>query len=407
MANLPLVVYLDSSDYSALSDPRRRTAVLDKVRGELLELAKSPFVVFAFSGAHLSEISPIEAKYAQAATARADLLVELCGRNAFISVDRLINAELARLADPHTLPAQVLSSNADWFPELDDFISPIEWADTAREIDNAIKERGLNREQRRILKRQLFKSNQPKPVMRGWLADQADCGDWTDILRLYPMRPEDAKILGRYMLGHATPEQAEMAFLESLRDPRWMMRWFAAHQDELTPITEWLRRPSRDMAQRMREIADTAQQLRRLEAILDGKFKASMPTLSGWEVAQDRLLLNVSNRLLTQFYPEAAPTEKVEIIDVYCPGLSTAVRSLHSALWNSISSQPRTPKESDFADAVHSMYAPYVSIFRADRYMAPHIQKQVLSRGARVISRLEEVPAQIKSLLDGSSERNC
>ena len=399
MTDPRVVIYLDSNDYSTLSDPRRRTDALDKVRCALLELASSPSVLFAFSGAHLSEMAPLEAKYAPAATARADLLIELCGRNAFISFDRLIKAELAHLANSPAVAPQVLSSNADWFPELEDVISPIKWADTAREIDSSIKERGLNREQRRTLKRQLFKSNQPRPSMRGWLASQAEGEDTTDILRLYPMRPEDAKVLGRYVLGHATTEQAETAFLESLRDPRWMMRWFAAHSDKLTPVTEWLRGPSRDMADRMKEIAAGAQELRRLEAIPKAGFRAEMLTPSGWNAAQNLLLLNVANRLLVQFYPECASIDNVEIIDARCPGLSTAIRSLHSALWDSVGTRPRTPQESDFVDAVHSMYAPYVSIFRADRYMAPHIQRQVAHHQTRVVSRLEDLPDQISGML--------
>ena len=73
---------------------------MDAARIALLALAKSQSVLFAFSGAHLSEMAPLEARYAPAATARADLLVALCGRNAFISYDRLIRAELACLGNP-------------------------------------------------------------------------------------------------------------------------------------------------------------------------------------------------------------------------------------------------------------------------------------------------------------------
>jgi hypothetical protein len=90
----PLIVYLDSSDYSVLSDPTRRTPTLDRVCIELREFAKTTEVKFAYSGAHLCEMAPLNEKSTHAAAARADLLVDLCGRNAFISFDRLIKAEL-------------------------------------------------------------------------------------------------------------------------------------------------------------------------------------------------------------------------------------------------------------------------------------------------------------------------
>jgi hypothetical protein len=70
-----LVVYLDSSDYSALSDPRRDTPKSTLTRDALSGLAQNPRVCFAFSGAHLSELAPLDAGYAPAATARVELLV--------------------------------------------------------------------------------------------------------------------------------------------------------------------------------------------------------------------------------------------------------------------------------------------------------------------------------------------
>lgn len=394
-----ITVYLDSNDYSTLSDPRRKTDALDKVRLELLRLAESGHVRFAFSGAHLSEMAPLDAKYARAATARADLLVELCGRNAFISFDRLIALELGRLANPDLPPMQALSSDATWFPDLKDIVSPVQWADVACEIDQTIKERGLNRQQRRAFKRQLFKANQPTVKMREWLAHQDSPPDFSEILRLYPMRPQDAQVISRYILGKATAKDAEDAFLESLRDPRWMMRWFAAHHDKLTPVTEWLRGPSRDMTARMREVAGHAQELRRYEVILGLAFRVDMLTQRGWRAAQGELLVNVAARLLQHFHPGTTVTVDAERVDTYCPGLSTAIRSLHSSLWDSVGSDPRTPQESDFVDAVHSMYAPYVNVFRADRYMAPHVRKQVAHRGVHMASRLEDLPAQIHGLI--------
>ncbi len=403
MAKSLITVYLDSSDYSTLSNPRQRTDRIDQLRITLMAMAQSNHVRFVFSGAHLSEMAPLDAKYALAATARADLLVDLCGRNALISFDRLIASEVAYLMMDDAPPVQAVSTDATWFPEFSEIFSPVQWADVAREIDQTVRERGLNRNQRQALKRQLFKANQPQPRMRDWLANQDPTPNLSKILRVFPMRPQDAKVISRYVLGQATPKEAEDSFLESLRDPRWMMRWFATHHDKLTPVIEWLRGPSRDMATRMREMATQARDLRSYETILGPRFKADMLTITGWRRAQDEVLLNVANRLLTHFYPDAIHCERAEIVDIRCPGLSTAIRSLHSSLWTSFGSDPRPPKESDFVDAVHAMYAPYVTLFRSDRYMAPHIRKQVVDRGTLVVSRLDELPDKIHGLLHCSS----
>lgn len=45
------------------------------------------------------------------------------------------------------------------------------------------------------------------------------------------------------------------------------------------------------------------------------------------------------------------------------------------------------------------MYASYVNIFRADRYMAPHVRKQVAHRRVLVAPHLEDLLAQIHGLM--------
>jgi hypothetical protein len=235
--------------------------------------------------------------------------------------------------------------------------------------------------------------------MRSWMANQDADANLAEILRIYPMRPQDAKILAQYALGQATSQEADSAFIESLRDPRWMMRWFAAHHDKLTPVTEWLRGPSRDMVAQMKELAVFVTELRRLESVSGGDLKADMLTRPGWQAKHDEVLLSLANRLREQFHPGSPSVHQIALISSLCPGLSTAVGALYSALWDSVAVRPRTPKHSDFVDAVHAMYAPYSSIFRADRYMAPHIQKLVAHRAVKVVPQLEALPGEIRSLL--------
>jgi hypothetical protein len=112
--------------------------------------------------------------------------------------------------------------------------------------------------------------------------------------------------------------------------------------------------------------------------------------------------LNVTNNMRIRYFPSAAPIHDVAAVDSACPGLSTAIRALHSAVRASFEANPRVPLNSDFIDAVHAMYAPYVSLFRADRFMSPHIEKQVSHRGVEVVSRLEDLPGRIRELLGSS-----
>ena len=348
-------------------------------------------------------MAPLTGRPAALASQRADFLVELCGRNALHSFDRVIASELA-LAHTRDFKAHdPTSTNADWFPELVDFISPFQWTELATGIDDQVRQRGLNREQRRKLKRQMFKSSRPSSDMRRFLNGQAETGDYSEILNLYPMRPADAQVLTQYFAGAATKEQAERAFLESLRDPRWMMKWFFAHSDKLTPVTAWLREPAKAMLASMREVANAAKSLRNLALALGPTYQSEHLTPHGWKRAQDALLQNVATRARQ---PSETHFSELSIsdIDQFCPGLSTMVRSLHSSLWDAVAAKPREPLESDFVDAVHAIYVPYVDVFRADRYMAPHIRREAKKRETLVVSRLVELPDAIHSQLQSRAQ---
>jgi hypothetical protein len=144
-----------------------------------------------------------------------------------------------------------------------------------------------------------------------------------------------------------------------------------------------------------KQAASTVQDLYQLESLSGGLFKADLLSNRGWREAQDQLLLNVANRLVAKSQPDSVPVTDVASVDSHCPGLASAIRSIHSALRDSIGPKPRMLQESDFVDAVHAMYAPYVSVFRADRYMSVHVQRSVDRYHTTVVSSLLELPERI------------
>ena len=93
----PLRVYLDSSDYSTLSNPGCQTPELKSIRKDLLDWRDSGEVEFWFSSTAIVEMAPLDVAATPLAEARADLLVALCGRNALVSPDMLVREELQRV----------------------------------------------------------------------------------------------------------------------------------------------------------------------------------------------------------------------------------------------------------------------------------------------------------------------
>src|SRR5690606_23560104 len=236
--------YLDSSDFSTLSDAsqsRDQEAILE----QLLEWADSDRVSFVFSACHLMEMAPLFPRYASASSSRADTLVRLCRRNCLLSFDRLLRSEAESLAGLSSVRFDAISPNGEWYPEFGNLMSPVKQLDTFKEeLQKAGSGHGLNRKQRRALQSQLVGSSGFKPLARRLLASEASEESVAEMLRRYPMRNQDMRVLWRYFIGQASSDEANAAFLESLRDPRWMIQWFAEHHGQLSPFIEWLRGPS-------------------------------------------------------------------------------------------------------------------------------------------------------------------
>lgn len=395
----PLRVYLDSSDYSVLSDPRRASPENKSVLQELRRLKNEGQVTIHFSGTLLSEMAPMEPGFADVALRRADLLVELCGRNALLSQDRIFSNELRRAVGKATDVESVYSNVGEWYPEGVAEISPITAIDMSSYIREAIAETGLNRKARRAAQRMTLKAGSPRSGIKTALLESARSGSLDEILAKYPMRPEDARVLGRFVVGDATPAQASQAFENSLRDPRWMMLWFEQHHAQLTPFIEWARSPAKPLIASLLEMADHAVTLRRQDSEFGTDLASSLLSSKKWEEQQDSLLARVATRFCTEFSVESAQPLSPSVLDTNCPGLTVAVRSLHSAAWTVTSETPRKPKLSDFPDAMHAVYAPYVDVFRADSFMAPYISRRATMHGTITVSKLSNLPRTLSDIL--------
>jgi hypothetical protein len=390
-----IVVYLDSADFSTLSGSTRDDLGIETLRNELLQLSQSPAVAFVFSAVHISEMAPIEAKHTPLAVSRSDVLASLCQRNALIAFDKLVSAELECLARSELTPLPIISNNATWFPEFDAAFSPSSCIET---VGKRLTEAGGNRKMRRSWKKLYVAGNRLTPAARELLNGP----EFTKLAATYPMRPQDLNILHKYAFGLATAKEAEAAFLESLRDPRWMMQWFSDHARDLHPLVEWFRGPARALKEHVNAITTKARDHASSNSGI-GSATLGFWTHAQWKKMQDQMLLNIVNAELVKRKLGFGPTNDIELVDARCAGIATFVRALHSSVWNALTSQPRATRETDVLDAVHAMYAPYVTIFRADGYMGPNVRKCVQRYGTEVVTSLNELPERIRARLSALS----
>jgi len=386
------LIYLDSSDFSSLSTALPGTE-LAKIKQQLIELSGSSRVRFVFSGVHLSEMSPLKPGHAtSAAEARADLLVDLCGRRTMLCFDRLMKLELDALAERKPVSTSVVSENGEWYPEWDEnLINPVEWVETWKSFAEAAKLKGINRATRRNMKSRVTRKGKPTAEVQALLVENEESMDYQMLVQQFPMRLSDAQVLGKFLVGAATQDEANEALLESLRDPRWMMRWFATHAENMSALTEWLRGPAAQMTNISVGLAKTALHMQGLKKELGDKFRSELKFLDSWHASQDDFVCSAVGRIQSHFKSaeSSRPVVASEVSEL-CPGISTFFRTAHSSAGASVTAHPRKPKDSDFVDAVHAMYAPYVDIFRTDRFMAPHIKAHAPPT-TRVVGKLKDL----------------
>ncbi|WP_312527450.1 hypothetical protein [Comamonas sp.] len=387
--------YLDSQDYSVLTDPKFDDANHRQIREALLHLARSKQVRFVFSATAVCESVALTADSGHLAELKAELLSELCGSNALISLDRLVEAEIRALARRCLNSGEMIDSNGRWFPDIPIEKNPVSRWETLRELaEEEMKTMGLSRQQRRAKTRMLIKNGKPRSAFNALLAQQDSNAFVTEILQKYPMHPRYAGMMANYALGRATEQDFSEALMGSLTDPRWMMKWFTSEHSLSSPISDIVRKPGREMGHLIRSLVEISAKwvISLQESGID-----SNPTGKGgviwnrWQEMEAEQTISITQRLASAIGVEPRDYG-VKEVSTFCPGLTTVIRSLYSSVWANVGEgRKEAPSDSQPVDAMHAFYAPYVQVFRADRFMAPHIQKQVRDSGTIVVPRLAKL----------------
>ncbi len=389
---MPIRVYLDSSDYSVLSDPERESREAPGVLEALKRSVQSGQIECFFSGAHLTEMAPTEARYTPAARRRADLLVDLCSKNCMVSHDVLFEREMLVALGVSSPPVIALDRDGGWFPAGVTVMSPVTALEHVQNVKETISELFPSRAERRRAERRVMKRGRPRAEVQAQILRQAREGSLREVLEVFPMRSDAARVLTRYVVGDATGEEATAAYESSLRDPGWMMQWFLNHHNQITPFIAWARGPAAELTEKVAALAMHLEEARNSPHLMEDERKLLLGR-EAWERRRTDAVAKLANQLVEKIRPGAGIDAAT--VDQRCPGISVAVRAVYTA-WEAISAdRPRKPKQSDFVDGLHAAYAPYVDVFRADAFMAPIISSLTDPFGTTVVPKLTQLPTAI------------
>jgi len=381
-----ITVYLDSADYSNLSHPGI-SAELARIRDELKELSRDARVSFCFSSVALFESSPVQARDCEFAASRIALASELCGSNAMLSVDRVIEIESEQIRSLAPSTKSIRRDDGQWFPDVSELLPPLTEvrASMSGLIQSELDSMRLNRAQRRAAAK-MSRSGLPRISAFAHLPMSSD----TELASL-PLRRNDAATIQRYMAGQETRDNAEKALLASLADLPTLAKWISNGNDMSLTLAPILRQPAATFTASAELGLERAAASRKAALALNPMLDQSMD----WTAIYASL---VEDFISKQAKPDGAPLERsMEQFEVFCPAMTTAMHLMFLQFKKAVQGGRGPLVPSDFGDCLHAMYAPYVSIFRGDKRTTPDLGPSVARWGTSVTKRIEEVPALIKA----------
>lgn len=411
------LVYLDSSDFSVLSDPRRLTPALEKVLFRLRQAASESLVDFRFSVIHVCEIAPVSTSSQEAARRRAQLIWDLCGTHALIDHHSLLRQEVLHGVLSAT------SNEGKWYPPIDDFLPTNIFGHCREELDATFRREGMNREHRRKAKRMAF-GKHGLTAAAAAVIDKSFKQPSIELLKSLPLTDAELRDFHQYCLSGAKRHEVEVAIHRIFSDPRWIIEHLASPSEDALKVMAWLRDSGTGVAELFAGVAAKIKAFRLKQARLADNLVTEWPgshepvidealnkhatalrqrsanfEKTQWSRMQISSVNTLVDRIATDDSVSATKADTLADCRLRYPGINAFVASsLHSARQASTVS-PRDPQVSDHGDALHALYAPYVDIFRADVFMADTIEESATSSGTRVVRRLIDLPDVIESML--------
>jgi hypothetical protein len=385
----PLQVYLDSSDYSVLSD-EDPAPELHALLAYLESRVESGDIEIRYSYPLVSEAAPVKPKHIEASRRRFQMMARLCGRRCFANLLQLWEAEARG-----NLAESIYSDRGDWFPPVAQLDTPL--TSPAEAIEASIADSGLNRHSRRKLSARYV--NNGVPTAAGWERLKSPSPRFVEkIIAKYPFHREQVESAIREH-GWLSPQLVARLLTESFRDLDNFDQWFAKAWNRAESVSKWIRSGG-ERIERILLDSKVGIQEHRASAVAKGvdlkkmeRVIASRTPSPGATIA-DRVLVSARQRLNIEH--GSISTNWTDT-----PSLCT-VGELASALLQDTSfamDARRKARKSDAGDVLHAGYLPFVDIFRADGYMTTLIGSCKLPVKAKVVGSIHMLRPAIEAAL--------
>jgi hypothetical protein len=338
-------------------------------------------------------MAPITLASAQSARERLDLLNELCQSNCFVSINEVFENEIHWSLNPLMPKPSMVAHDGQWFPLSVSEEAPSKIIMLRDELKAYISDKGSNRKEKRKMNQKAMKAGEPRKHIKNNALKILRTKLANNYMQKYPMKPADLDVLLRFACGEARQNQVDAVFDKNLRDTSWILTWLSTSESVMSPLSKVFRSPARDLIAKVDEVAQSYN----LTNTPSNTGLSNEKQLQNWTLWCESTISNFKGRLAKDMHL----LDFILIMPSFnlgsTPGLDNAIGALFKA-WYPLGGN-RQRKESDVSDAFHSVYLPYVDIFRCDRFMAPHMRKLSSNTKVEIVSELKELPNVIKTHL--------
>lgn len=389
----PLIVYLDSQDYSCLaSPPPGRSDFYEDLQSRLLSLTSDGTIEIRYSAVHISEICHTSMSATQYSAARAAVLKRLARGKCMKFWSDVTKCEIERHYD-HTRSLDATSDNDRWFDVdvkgLPNFIDELKSG-----LHEHLKERGITRKQRRALvnkdwAHKLTATDEGRGFLDGLVQS---------INEKYPVDGDlDRNMLAEYVTGHISNTRFERHIRSMLTDPENLIARMCADFDSELRLPAVVRNLGANLSRNLNEM---------LAKIVRAFGQGALMRTHGVQIAHaalDKAIADfrrstVRNVIVQEKLARNVPDSEIDsmavpTIDLLCHVFSRCIRE---AIASASAGKPmRKFSQSDGADILHSVYLPYVDVFRCDTAWQDSLSQFARAQARIVVGKIDDLVPEI------------
>lgn len=400
-----LQVYLDSSDYSVLSEAMCDSNHPDiEVLRKLCREVDHGRIEIRFSSIHVIEITHLDSRSREFALRRAKCLQRLSGGKCFKFWLDMPVIECVNILSKRPIYEGIINNNGLWHPDFSDVALSLKQV-LIDEFRTMLIDSTINRHQRRTLERRYFPNGHLSKEAISLLKQNEREELLAVVAREFPLSEKfyQDDLMLQFAAGNTSAAEVVDEMGVIFRDVEKFIGWTYDTRDTERKLVTWLRDYGRNLASTVKILRET---LNVVNSNRDSMFDngIDIPSILEAKIPELRLsrLMDVQTQTEARYPKSRYSNSDWEAIRNSALGsipsldgfvLSFAEHFRRNLLMN------RKPKTSDAGDLFHLTHLPYCDLFRADGDAAETAKPVASTYNTRVVSKLRDLPQEIDEAL--------